>query len=183
MRAEMVGLLNVRLLRDEGGTVQPGTAVVKTDFSEAERPPRPELGELTVRLRAPLAASLAPDARDHVEPGFREDPSGREKLRLLWDGGAVTIREGSRVVLGRPHPGPVPGFVPLHGAGTRINKRQVWIEAGEAGAVIGRLSDANPVEVRGRLVQAGGQIAIETFPAEISLSSGALKLTLDRIPA
>ena len=43
------------------------------------------------------------------------------------------------------------------------------------------LSDANPVEVNGRLLQAGGQISIEDFPAQISLSSGELTLTLERI--
>ena len=71
--------------------------------------------------------------------------------------------------------------MPLAGATSKINKRQLWVEADEDGALIGRLSDANPVEVNGRLLQAGGQISIEDFPAQISLSSGELTLTLERI--
>ena len=71
--------------------------------------------------------------------------------------------------------------MPLSGASSKINKRQLWIEASEDGALIGRISDANPVEVKGRLVQAGGQISIDAFPAEINLSNGEMKLTVERL--
>jgi hypothetical protein len=71
--------------------------------------------------------------------------------------------------------------VALEGANSKINKRQLWIEASEDGALIGRISDANPVEVKGRLVQAGGQISIDAFPAEINLSNGEMKLTVERL--
>ena len=36
LKAEMVGGLTVRLLRDEGDTVRPGNAVIKVDFSEVD---------------------------------------------------------------------------------------------------------------------------------------------------
>jgi hypothetical protein len=35
--------------------------------------------------------------------------------------------------------------------------------------------------VKGRLVQAGGQISIDAFPAEINLSNGEMKLTVERL--
>ncbi len=184
LKAEMVGGLQIRLLRDEGGTVRPGMAVIKVDFAAGDRPEVEDPSEMTIRVGGPLARSVT-DLTQRVPesvPGAHVDPAGEEKLRVAWSGGAATIRAGSRVVLGRPHGATAPGFVPLEGASSKINKRQMWIEASDDGeAVIGRLSDANPVEVRGRLVQAGGQIAIDAFPAEVSLSSGELTLTVDRI--
>jgi hypothetical protein len=178
-----VGSLQIRLLRDEGGTVRPGNAIIKVDFQEGDRPVVNDAAEMTVRIGGTIARSLT-DLTQRVPESFAGafvDPSGKEKFRVNWPGGNATIRAGSRVVLGRPHGNTAPGFVPLEGATTKINKRQLWIEAEGEGAVIGRLSDANPVEVRGRLVQAGGQISIDSFPAEITLSSGELKLTLDRL--
>jgi hypothetical protein len=182
-KAEMVGSLNIRLLRDEGGTVRPGMAVVKVDFSEVEPPAgQVDASEMTIRIGGDVARSLT-DLTQRVPESFVGafvDPSGEDRLRVLWEGGEAKIRSGSRVVLGRPHGSTAPGFIALDGANTKINKRQLWIEASDDGALIGRLSDANPVEVKGRLVQAGGQISIDSFPAEISLSSGEMKLTLDR---
>jgi hypothetical protein len=85
------------------------------------------------------------------------------------------------VVLGRPHQPSSPGFVPLTGAASKINKRHLWIEAGGGGVIIGRFSEANPVEVGGRLVQQGGQIAVDSFPVQVTLSNGEMKLTIDRV--
>jgi hypothetical protein len=182
LKAEMVGAFNVRLLRDEGGSVRPGTAVIKVDFSEVESPeaaadPR----EMTVRFSVPLGRTVLDMQTQNVPELGGAEGEGPEELRVTWAEGETTIRGGARAVLGRPHTGETPGFVPLTGASTKINKRQVWIEAEGGGAVIGRLSDANPVEVNGRLLQAGGQIDVDTLPAEISLSSGELVLTVDRL--
>jgi hypothetical protein len=185
-KAEMVGPLNVRLLRDEGGTVRPGTAIIKVDFRPEEKleaPSASDLSEMTVRIGGLMQKSvtdLTQRVPDMEGLGLQDD-TAPEQLRLSWPGGTTTIRDGNRIVLGRPHPAPSMGFVPLSGASSKINKRQLWVEADEDGAVIGRLSDANPVEVNGRLLQAGGQISIEDFPAQISLSSGELTLTLERI--
>lgn len=179
LKAEMVGTLNVRLLRDEGGSVRAGTAVIKADFAEGDRIIPPDPGEMTVRVGKPAVHSLT-DLTERVDEAATLS-DGRERLRLTWPQGTVSIRAGSRIVLGRPHPSPAAGFVALQGATTKINKRQLWIEASPAGAVIGRFSRANPVEVKGRLVQAGGQIAVDALPADISLSSGEMKLTLERI--
>jgi len=178
LKADMVGSFNVRLLRDEGSTVRPGTAVIKVDFAEGERAAPIDPSEMTVRI----GAHVAPSIIDHtVRVPEAQGPADQESLKVSWPGGATTIRAGSRVVMGRPHAAPAPGFIALAGAGSTINKRQVWIEAGAGGAIIGRLSEANPVEVMGRLIQSGGQIAIDEFPAEISLSNGEMRLRLDRI--
>jgi hypothetical protein len=47
--------------------------------------------------------------------------------------------------------------------------------------IIGRFSEANPVEVAGRLVQQGGQIAVDRFPVQVKLSNGEMNLTIDRL--
>lgn len=186
-KAEMVGPLNVRLLRDEGNVVRPNTAVIKVDFRPEEKLEGlsgEDASEMTVRIGGLVAKSVT-DMTQRVPDmeglGLVADENAPEQLRLSWPGGTTTIRDGNRIVLGRPHPAPSVGFVPLSGATSKINKRQLWVEADEDGALIGRLSDANPVEVNGRLLQAGGQISIEDFPAQISLSSGELTLTLERI--
>ena len=181
LKAEMVGPFNVRLLRDEGGSVRPGAAVVKVDFSEVETPVTADSGEMTVRLSTPLGRTVLEMQTQNLPDLSNGEGEGPEELRISWPEGETTVRGGARVVLGRPHTGETPGFVPLLGASTKINKRQVWIEAEDGGAVIGRLSDANPVEVNGRLLQAGGQIDVDVLPAEISLSSGELVLTVERL--
>jgi hypothetical protein len=181
LKAEMVGAFNVRLLRDEGGSVRPGYAIVKVDFSEVEKPVAADLGEMTVRINTPLGRTVLDMQTQNLPDVVNPEGEGPEELKVTWSEGETTIRGGARVVLGRPHTGETPGFVPLTGANTKINKRQVWIEAEDGGAVIGRLSDANPVEVNGRLLQAGGQIDVDTLPVQISLSSGELHLTVERI--
>jgi hypothetical protein len=181
LKADMVGVLAVRLLRDEGGTVRPGTSVIKVDFSEGDRTVTEDPGEMTIRIGIPVTRAITDLATQHVPEMAAASTTDGNGLRLTWQGGATSIAPGVRVVLGRPHPGPAPGFVALTGASSKINKRQVWIEAAEDGAVIGRLSEANPVEVAGRLIQPGGQIAIEQFPAEVTLSGGELSVTVDRV--
>jgi hypothetical protein len=177
LKAEMVGPLNVRLLRDEGGNVRPGTAVLKADFTEAARLAAPDPAEMTVRVGKPVAHSLTDLPTERV-PEMAADGS---RLRVQWDRGATTVAGGTRIVLGRPHQPASPGFVPLTGAAGKINKRQLWIEAGGGGVIIGRFSEANPVEVAGRLVQQGGQIAVDSFPVQVTLSNGEMKLTIDRV--
>ncbi|PYQ17396.1 MAG: hypothetical protein DMF80_00950 [Acidobacteria bacterium] len=177
LKAEMVGPLNVRLLRDESGNVRPGTAVLKVDFSSADRLAPPDPSEMTVRVGRPRVAAPADPPTERV-PGPMADGS---RLKVEWPKGSTSVPSGVRVVLGRPHRASSPGFVPLTGAGTKINKRQLWIEPGGGGVIVGRFSEANPVEVSGRLVQPGGQIAVDRFPVEVTLSNGEMKLTIDRV--
>ena len=177
LKAEMVGPLNVRLLRDESGNVRPGAAVVKADFSSAERLAPPDPNEMTVRVGRPGPVPLADPPTERVA-GVVPDGS---RLTVEWDSGSTSVPVGARAVFGRPHKAPSPGFVPLTGAGTKINKRQLWVEAGGGGVIVGRFSEANPVEVAGRLVQPGGQIAVDRFPVDVMLSNGEMKLTIDRV--
>ena len=177
LKAEMVGPLNVRLLRDESGNVRPGTGVVKADFTEAGRLAPPDPAEMTVRVGKPASGSLTDLPTERV-PEMATDGS---RVRVQWPRGSTTVTGGTRVILGRPHQPASPGFVPLTGAAGKINKRQLWIEARSGGVVIGRFSEANPVEVAGRLVQQGGQIAVDRFPVQVTLSNGEMQLTIDRI--
>jgi hypothetical protein len=167
----------VRLLRDESGNVRPGTGVLKADFTEASRLAPPDPAEMTVRVGRPATRSLTDLPTERV-PEMVADGS---RLRVQWDRGSATVAGGTRIVLGRPHQPASPGFVPLTGAAGKINKRQLWIESGGGGVIIGRFSEANPVQVAGRLVQQGGQIAVDRFPVQVTLSNGEMKLTIDRI--
>lgn len=177
LKAEMVGPLNVRLLRDESGNVRPGGGVVKADFTETSRMGPPDPAEMTVRVGKQVAHSLTDLPTERV-PEMAADGS---RLRVHWDRGSTMVAGGTRIVLGRPHQPASPGFVPLTGAAGKINKRQLWIEAGGGGVIIGRFSEANPVEVAGRLVQQGGQIAVDRFPVQVKLSNGEMNLTIDRL--
>ena len=177
LKAEMVGPLNVRLLRDESGNVRPGTAVLKADFTEASKLGAPDPSEMTVRVGKPAAPSLTDLPTERVP----EMVAGGSRLRVEWEKGSTMVSGGTRVVLGRPHQPASPGFVALTGAASKINKRHLWIESGGGGVIIGRFSEANPVEVAGRLVQQGGQIAVDHFPVQVTLSNGEMKLTIDRI--
>jgi len=179
LKAEMVGPLNVRLLRDESGNVRPGTGIVKADFTEARKMATPDSTEMTVRVGKPAAPSLTDLPTERVPETPLSD--GGSGLRVKWKGGTANVEGGTRIVLGRPHQPSSPGFVPLTGAASKINKRHLWIEGGGGGAIIGRFSGANPVEVAGRLVQQGGQIAVDKFPVQVTLSNGEMKLTIDRV--
>jgi hypothetical protein len=99
---------------------------------------------------------------------------------LVWPGGSAPLAQGVRVIVGRPHVGPASGFVPLHGAMATVNKRHALVEPTAEGAIVGRLLRANPVQVNGKLVQAGSEIEVTGFPIEISLSDGALRPVLHR---
>src|SRR5205814_8896940 len=80
LKAEMVGGLTVRLLRDEGGTVRPGHAVIKVDFAEVEAAPS-DPSEMTVRIGGPVARSLThPPQRGpgRVLGRYRHPPAAAE---------------------------------------------------------------------------------------------------------
>jgi len=179
LKAEMVGPLNVRLLRDESGNVRPGTGVVKAEFTETRKLAKPDASEMTVRVGKPAAHSLTDLPTERVPE--MPVPNGGSGLRVQWDKGSAMVAGGTRIVLGRPHQPASPGFVPLTGAARKISKRHLWIEGGGGGVIVGRFSGANPVEVAGRLVQQGGQIAVDKFPVQVTLSNGEMKLTIDRV--
>lgn len=178
LKAEMVGPLNVRLVRDESGAVRDGGAIIKGDFTEAEKLATPDPAEMTVRV----GRSIAP--RPLIEPPtvrVRSESLNGGGLRVEWERGTANVPDGSRIVLGRPHQPAADGFVGLSGANAKINKKQLWIEAGAGGVIIGRFSEANPVEVAGRLIQSGGQIAVDRFPVDVSLSNGEMNLKIHRV--
>src|SRR4029079_10001657 len=69
LKAEMVGGLTVRMLRDEGGTVRPGNAVIKVDFSEVDSGTATDPSEMTVRIGGPVAKALT-DLTQRVPESF-----------------------------------------------------------------------------------------------------------------
>src|SRR4029453_13876533 len=101
LKAEMVGGLTVRLLRDEGGTVRPGNAVIKVDFSEGDTGGATDPPEMTVRIGGPVAKSLT-DLTQRVPESFvgaYVNPAAEERLKVLWSGGGGRIAPGAA---GRP---------------------------------------------------------------------------------
>ncbi|HHO49537.1 MAG TPA: DUF2662 domain-containing protein [Deltaproteobacteria bacterium] len=176
--AALVGGLNVDLLVSEGERLAPGTVVVQAQFLAWKDEGKEGMADGAVTVRAGRRAAQPPPL-----PSTRRvaDPvTGDGVLQLKWLDQHATVGNGLRVVLGRPHADATGSFVPLHGASNEINRRQLFIEPSEGGgAVIGRLTAANSVQVNGRLVQPGGQIAVPELPVEVSLSNGALVLRVE----
>jgi hypothetical protein len=171
--AQLVGGLDVDLLVGEGRELPQGTATVQVAFrpwvaSDAAA------GPVTVRLGRHAAPPPVEPTQRVVEPG-----AAGAGVRVTWPGGTALVGAGTRVVFGRPHQGAKGSFVALSGASNEINRRQLFVEPTGDGVLVGRVSDANAVQVNGRLIQAGGQIAVSELPLEISLSSGALVLRVE----
>jgi hypothetical protein len=188
--AAMVGELCVHIVADEGRELEAGRGVVRVGFAPTEKLAAPEAGEMTVRLGAVAVSGVVdttggarrPDAT--VPVGDGDDPAVRDLVstyRLRWTGGEGNLLVGVRTVIGRPHPGHPPQFIPLRGASARINKQQLWIVAMHARAVVGRMPGANPVHVGDRPIGAGEELEIAASPATLSLSRGELVLTLERL--
>jgi hypothetical protein len=173
MGAGVVGPLQLDVLVAEDAPQTPGTAVVQVSFHAA--PPPVVIGPNTT-VRAGRYADEANSGTTHRV----SEPSGGAVASLVWPGGSALLAEGVRFVIGRPHVGASGAFVPLHGANATVSKRHACIQPSAAGAVVGRLLRANPVQVNGKLVAAGGEVEITGFPVEISLSDGALVTILHR---
>lgn len=162
---ELEGPLKIEFLVDQEEDLAQGTARVRVAFVRgAAQEPDPES---TMRV-GQVQTQVSSTERIY-------EPSG-PSLQISWIGGSAQVFEGERVVLGRPHDSPQGSFVPLSGATARISRRHIWVEYSEGAALIGRLPDSNPVQVNGRLIQAGGSLQVEEFPLEISLSTGELVL-------
>ncbi len=188
LRAELVGDLCVHVVVDEAGELAPGEAVVRVSFATSDRIAAPEDGEMTVRLGAGavvgeiLAPADAGASGGTVPVGERAAGSLVASYQVHWPGGGgATLYEGVRAVLGRPHPGHPPQFVPLRGASARVNKEHVIAIPRGACVVVGRVPGANPVRVNGRALAGGEEIELWDPRVEISLSHGDFVLALDKL--
>ncbi|MEM6927603.1 MAG: hypothetical protein AAF602_11780, partial [Myxococcota bacterium] len=167
----------------------PSTIVVQPSFHAWSESDGATSGGVTVRAGRHAAQPPPTATRRVADPGdpnstVVDDVEPSRGLVLAWGEHTAPVTPGLRVVLGRPHPDAAGSFVALHGAPNEINRRHLFIEAGPDGsAVIGRLSSANAVQVNGRLVQPGGQLAVTRLPVEISLSKGALVISLEAAPS
>lgn len=168
--AELVGDVRVSVVLDESDELTAGEAVVRAAFVARGRPSDAAQGLETLRE----------DAVSRPSRGSTRARAARPPLyRLAWPGGEVILGEGETFVVGRPHPGAPACFVPLEGASARINKQQLELTAGATKVHVRRLPSANPVEVGGKALPAGGEIDAKP-PAKISLSKGDLVLVLSR---
>lgn len=186
MKGDTVGPLTVHVLVDEGGDLESGIARIRVVFAPvvASRPLGD--GEITIRLGEGTDHTVVPPGSSTERlPDPVQDPglAGRSPdAWVTWSGGRHPLYVGNRVTLGRPNPDPLGSFVPLEGAGPRVSRRQVWLELSPEGLLVGRLQDANPVQVDGVLLQPGGNMLVERLPVTLDLSSGALRVTVERGP-
>ncbi len=169
LRADMVGPVELRLRCDREAPLARGRLVVRARF-EPGRLDEIVAGDLTIRAPEPAAA---------VEPTRRvAEQSGR--LRLRWLDQTQALPLGQTLLLGRPHPSPPAGFVPLLGADSRCNRVQLQIVADAEIVTFTRPPDANPVQVDGALLAPGARLVVQHLPVTVVLSGGALTLRVER---
>lgn len=166
LKGGTVGPFVIHILPDEGGHLTRKEAVIRA-LCESEKDSDDPEGAITIRF-----AKKGKGVSAVVPQG--------SSVKVTWAQGDAVVLEGQRVTFGRAHENPPPSFVALKGASSKINSRQVWIEFEGGKVSVGRLSDANPVEVEGREVQAGGHIQVATLPLAVSLSEGEITLRVDR---
>ncbi len=178
-QAELVGALRVTVVFDEADELRPGEGVVRVGFVPTERLVAPLAGEMTVRFDGwEVAGEIAMRDAGLADTMFVDDSvGGADRCMLSWPGGQARLSRGVTFMVGRPHPDAPANFVSLTGAGSKINKQQLWIAVGANGVRIGRLANANPVHVNGQPVAAAQEIET-ALPVEISLSRGELVLTV-----
>ena len=173
--AETVGDPVVRVMVDEEIDLPVGVGEVVVAYVENRAIAAPVDGEVTVRVRrAPRPAPL-PASTQRVP-----EPEQVGALVLRWSGGSHRVAPGQRVLIGRPHPEPPEGFIPLTGASNRINSIQLTIDNAADGVVLSRPARANPVAIQGHPLQPGGRLVLQEDAVQIDLSSGELALTLRR---
>ncbi len=176
LEAETVGDVVVRVLVNDESEAPPGVGEIAVAFVD-NASLRPETrGEPTVRVARTSFAAVSHEGTRRVA-----EPAVAGSLRLSWEGHEACIAPRRKVKVGRPHAEPPENFVPLTGASQRINSYQLTIENGSPGVVITRPVRANPVQVGGRLIQAGGKLSVAEFPLRISLSNDDLILGLERL--
>jgi hypothetical protein len=183
-QADLVGALRVTVVFDEGDELPAGQGVVRVAFVPTEKLPSPRLGEMTVRFDSWALAGQDEWAKLAARGGKPADTvivddSREGTWTASWTGGEARLPAGAKLVLGRPHADAPAGFIALTGAGSKINKQQLWIAVTTRGVRIGRFADANPVQVNGQAVSAGADVEADG-EAEISLSRGELVVTVRR---
>jgi len=185
-RADLIGELRVTVVFDEADELAAGAGVVRVAFVPTERLAQPREGEMTVRFDTGVVsgeiAARATGPGGGGETVFVEDTGAAPAIPpcvLAWPGAQVSLPVGASAVVGRPHPGSPPQFVPLTGASAKVNKQQFWISIGVAGVRIGRLPTANPVHVNGRALAPSEETEV-ALPVEVSLSRGELVVSVRR---
>lgn len=176
LRAETLGELEVQLLVDEQIEIRRGSAQIEALHQET-LPPLDGEDPSVITTRIPLRRKRRPQ----VPTQRLQEPLVADTLRLSWPGHSAYVAPGKKVELGRPHPEAPQPFIALTGANLRINRRHLSIENQADGVVVTRLTEANPVQVAGRLIQPGGRFHVRDLPATLSLSNGELEVRLERV--
>ncbi len=180
--ADLVGALRITVVFDEADELPAGQGVVRVAFVPTERLVQPRTGEMTVRLDSWAVAGeiVARTPKAPADTMFVDDSAGGgERCVLQWPGGEARLVVGVTQIVGRPHPEAPANFIALAGAGAKVNKQHCWIALGTSTLRVGRLANANPVQVNGQPVAASQETEV-ALPAEISLSRGDLVLTVRR---
>jgi hypothetical protein len=177
--AELVGELRVTVVFDEADELSAGEGVVRVGFVPTEKLAAPKPGEMTMRLDSwAVSGEIAVRPASPTDTVIVDDQTASNHV-LYWQGGSAPVPLGATVVVGRPHDEPPAHFIPLAGAGAKVNKQHFWIAAAPDRLRIGRFAKANPVHVNGQPIAAGEDLEV-ALPAEISLSRGDFVLTVQR---
>lgn len=165
VQATTVGALTVRLLIDDADEVEPGSAMLHArHVPDAQAAPAAP-GEMTVRLDKVAVPAATPTTTQRLGGALVRSP-----------GGDLPLTDGVRYVLGRAHPEAAPDHLPLPGAPSRVNRRQLSLRLDGDHVEVGREpGETNPVAVNG-VALAPGQTTREKLPVEVVLSGGALTL-------
>ena len=159
----------VRLMVDDNEEVELGKGVIRVRHRKDAAIAAPVPGEIT--MRADKAKGPPPPEVDRTD----RDAG----LRVRGPGGAVPVPEGKRVAFGRATPDALPDHIALPGAGSKVNRQQLFVLVRGGVAELTRAPNANPVEVEG-IALAEGETRTVPLPAELVLSAGAWRGTLCR---
>lgn len=167
--ARMPDAFLIRLLVDDNEEVGVGKGVIRVRHRKDAGVQVAVPGEITMR-----ADKVPPPPPPEAERTDRD-----AGLRVRGPGGAVPVPEGRRVALGRATPEAHPDHIALPGAGSKVNRQQLFVLVQGGVAEFTRAPNANPVEVGG-VALAEGESRTVTLPAELVLSAGAWRGTLCR---
>lgn len=177
--ATMRGDPMIRILIDEEQEITQGIGAISASFKENQKlaPPAPGEEGFTVRLRGLGRRPPAPPTPPAPTPV--PAAAGPKAICVSWDSHEVSIAVGSRIVVGRLHPGAPADFIPLHGASGRITRLHLKIANGKDGVVtLTRPQEANPVTIGGQPLRRGQSQIVDSLPISIELSNGDLLLRL-----
>lgn len=186
--AVILGNLNVDLIRDEAGHVARGRALIRAEHRADASVPRGNLDDVTVRFDQ--IAARSPTDLDTVRPAGGLSATGPLSAAPLADAGGVRLRlndgrqidlpAGRRFLVGRVHADCPRNFIVISGATPDVSRKLFFVERSGRGALVIRHPEGTELSVNGRLLEPGGQVELDAFPATVTGSGDVVLARLER---